>query len=185
MLNLGETDEVTPTWSPSRSPPWSTRSARFARGSTSASSTRSSPTGSSESDVRVERGVTRTVLLVGRWAINLPRATRSGHGVLWSLAHGVLANLSERHWSGWDGVCPVRWSLAGLVNVYPRCQPAALPPGFDYIASPGPGDGTTLASPEPSSRATGSPSRCFAVPDQRVPSVTACWSNRALARRAS
>lgn len=76
--------------------------------------------------VRVLRGVTRVVLLVGRWAIKVPRVI-PGQG-MWSWTRGVQANLSEAEWSGfeeWQGrVAPVRWSLlGGLVNVYPRCDP--------------------------------------------------------------
>lgn len=33
------------------------------------------------------------------------------------------ANLSEREQASVPGVCPVRWSLLGLVNVYRRCDP--------------------------------------------------------------
>lgn len=74
----------------------------------------------------VRRGITRTVLLVGRWAIKIPslRAHDGGiSGVLWSWTRGVQANLSEVGWSNSPGTCPVIWSLAGLVNVYPRCDP--------------------------------------------------------------
>lgn len=45
---------------------------------------------------------------------------------MWSFCGGILANLSEREWSGTPGVCPVLWSLCGLVNVYPRCEPVLL-----------------------------------------------------------
>lgn len=79
-----------------------------------------------ELDLTVRRGITRTVLLVGRWAIKLPSLRPHGHGlagVLWSFSRGVLANQSERDFSGQPGLCPVRWSFAGLVNVYPRCEP--------------------------------------------------------------
>lgn len=76
--------------------------------------------------MEVRRGITRTVFLAGRWAVKVPsvRAHNDGlRGVLWSWTRGVQANLSELDWSGSPGVCPVVWSLAGLVNVYPRCEP--------------------------------------------------------------
>jgi hypothetical protein len=74
---------------------------------------------------QVRRGITRTVYLTRLWAIKTPSLRSHGTGVagmLWSLCRGVLANLSEREWSGSPGTCPMRWSLAGLVNVYPRCE---------------------------------------------------------------
>lgn len=88
--------------------------------------------------MHVHRGITRTVLLVGRWAVKVPslRSYNDGvAGVLWSISHGVQANLSERTWSGSDaGYCPVLWSLAGLVNVYPRCAPVDPAAVIDYDA---------------------------------------------------
>lgn len=83
--------------------------------------------------MRVCRGITRTVLLAGRWAVKVPSLRRYGNGLaglLWSVCRGVLANQSEAEW--WTHapvqtravLCPVRWSLlGGLVNVYPRCEP--------------------------------------------------------------
>jgi hypothetical protein len=63
---------------------------------------------------------------MGRWAIKVPSLRAHGDGisgVLWSWTRGVQANLSESGWSGSPGTCPMIWSLAGLVNVYPRCDP--------------------------------------------------------------
>jgi hypothetical protein len=77
------------------------------------------------------RGVTRTVFLVGRWAVKVPRLSSHDDGVggvFWSLCRGLLANLSERRHSHTSGVCPVLWSLAGVVNVYPRCLPVEHEP---------------------------------------------------------
>ncbi len=74
----------------------------------------------------IRRGLTRTVLLTRRWAIKVPSMRAHGEGVsgvLWSVSRGLLANQSERTHSHVPGVCPVRWSLAGIVNVYPRCAP--------------------------------------------------------------
>jgi hypothetical protein len=85
----------------------------------------------------IRTGVSRTVWLVGRWAVKVP-SLRGGStgGWLHSFCQGVLANQSERTWSGfesWQGkVAPVLhcW-LGGIVNVYPRCQPV---PHDDYWA---------------------------------------------------
>jgi hypothetical protein len=96
--------------------------------------------------VHIARGLTRTVLLVGPWAIKVPSIRSRGQGVegvLWSLTRGIQANLSERNWSTWPGVCPVRWSLAGLVNIYPRCAPVDRPDDeidYDALDFPNPSD---------------------------------------------
>jgi hypothetical protein len=95
--------------------------------------------------VQVHRGITRTVLVTGRWAVKFPSFRAYGHGlrgVLWSVTRGIQANLSELAWSDSPGVCPVRWSLAGLVNVYPRAD--RVPDGahidWDAIGFLGPAD---------------------------------------------
>lgn len=85
-------------------------------------------------------GTSRIAVLVGRWAVKVPRCTPAGHGLLWGFAHGVLANLSE--WrttrSGAEGIAPVLVSFAGLVQVYPRCTPAPYEPrDYTAIATPG------------------------------------------------
>lgn len=80
---------------------------------------------------KVDRGITRTVLLTGRWAIKVPSLRTHGEGargMLWSLCRGVLANLSEIEWSGSPGTCPVHRTMAGLINVYPRCMPVTHDP---------------------------------------------------------
>lgn len=81
------------------------------------------------------RGVTRTVLLIGRWAVKIPSLRGGSIGRRWmrSLVWGIDANLREIEWSGMPNVCPVRWSLLGLVNVYPRCAP--LPADRDLVAA--------------------------------------------------
>ncbi len=76
--------------------------------------------------MQIHRGITRTVLVTRRWAIKVPspRSYSGGlRGVLWSVTRGIQANLSEAEWSGTTGVCPVRWSWLGLINVYPSCDP--------------------------------------------------------------
>jgi hypothetical protein len=97
--------------------------------------------------ITIRRGITRTVVLTGRYAVKLPSLRSHGQGlagVLWSLARGLSANLSEREWSGTPGLCPVRWSAAGLVNVYPRCEPVVHELAEEEYAaitgSPGPMD---------------------------------------------
>lgn len=95
--------------------------------------------------MRIERGITRTVFITRRWAIKVPSSRANGNGVrgvLWSLTRGVQANLSELEWSGSPGVCPVRWSLAGLVSVYPRCESVDpdLVVDFQSIGCLGPAD---------------------------------------------
>lgn len=96
--------------------------------------------------MEVRRGVTRTVLLAHRWAIKVPSLRSHGEGVrgtLWSLARGLNANLSELQWSGTPGTCPVLWTLAGVVNVYPRCDPVTwelTDADYDGTGFIGPGD---------------------------------------------
>lgn len=82
--------------------------------------------------VIVRRGITRTVILTRRYAIKVPtlRGGTTGdlRGRIAGVAHGILANQSEYHWSGyeaWAGlVAPVLRSwLGGIIQVYPRCEP--------------------------------------------------------------
>jgi hypothetical protein len=88
----------------------------------------------------VERryGISRTVFLIGRYAVKVPRlrSQGNGHGPTWTIPRAVLANQSERDWGGVEGVAPVlRSLLGGLVNVYPRCEewPPGPPPAYDQI----------------------------------------------------
>lgn len=58
----------------------------------------------------IRRGTTRTVLLLGRWAIKVP-----SH-VSWRLfLIGLLANMQERQFAvtGWPELCPVVFGLPG------------------------------------------------------------------------
>lgn len=67
--------------------------------------------------IEVRRGITRTVLLIGPWAVKVPSLRSNGdglRGVLWSISRGISANLSEIQWSDSPGVCPVLRSAAGL-----------------------------------------------------------------------
>lgn len=83
----------------------------------------------------IRTGVSRTVILIGRYAVKVP--SMRGHMTgdlrdrIAGFAYGLLHNQSEATWSsfeGWDGqVAPVLHSwLAGLVNIYPRCEPLDL-----------------------------------------------------------
>ena len=66
-------------------------------------------------------GVTRLVILTKRWAIKVPTPM---YGWKYFL-YGLLANMQEREWSGFDSrLCPIRWSSKyGLVVIMPRCIP--------------------------------------------------------------
>lgn len=71
---------------------------------------------------RNTRGITRTVFLVGRYAIKVP-SWRMG----WRFfLRGLLANMQEREFgrAGWDGLCPVLYgNRYGFVIVMPRADP--------------------------------------------------------------
>lgn len=97
--------------------------------------------------IQIRRGVTRTVLLIGRWAIKVPSLCTHDQGLkgaLWSFCRGVSANQSEAEWSGYhEGLCPVVFTAAGLLNVYPRCQPVEqdlADADYDAIGFAGPTD---------------------------------------------
>ena len=66
-------------------------------------------------------GTTRTVWLIGRWAIKVPSCCK------WRLfLHGLLANLQERSFSAtrWAKLCPVLWSTpGGWLLVMRRARP--------------------------------------------------------------
>lgn len=70
---------------------------------------------------RVTTGISRTVFLVGRYAIKVP-CGRYG----WSKwLRGLLANLQERQFgrAGYAGLCPVLFAdPIGLVVVMPRAE---------------------------------------------------------------
>ena len=60
--------------------------------------------------IQIKRGCTRTVFLVGLWAIKIPT------GNSWKLfLHGLLCNMQEAMFgkSGMDGFCPVRFCFPG------------------------------------------------------------------------
>ncbi len=67
--------------------------------------------------MKLRGGQTRKVLLVGRWAVKVPNPSSWKQFVM-----GILANLNERGWSGYDDrLCPVLWaSRTGLLLVMRR-----------------------------------------------------------------
>lgn len=69
----------------------------------------------------VRRGTTRTVVLIGRWAIKIPTFSR------WELfLRGLLGNLQETMFTKLNSpfLCPVVLSVAGgFLNVMPRTTP--------------------------------------------------------------
>jgi hypothetical protein len=88
--------------------------------------------------VLIRSGITRTVWLVGRYAVKVPSLRRYGDGLsgaLWSLCRGVLANQAEATWwrnSHNPNLCPVLHSwLGGIINIYPRCTPYEVTPAVE------------------------------------------------------
>lgn len=66
-------------------------------------------------------GVTRMVILVGPWAVKLPRLNYGWAAFL----RGLLCNIQESEFGrlGWPGFCPVRFALpGGWLIVMPRAQ---------------------------------------------------------------
>lgn len=90
--------------------------------------------------MRISRGASRTVLLIGRWAVKVPRL-RAG----WkSTLCGMLSNMAERdRWRAGprEGLCPVLFVLpGGLCVVMPRVRITGEVPdrnvsGFDHKGS--------------------------------------------------
>lgn len=79
--------------------------------------------------VELHRGICRTVLCVGRWAIKVPTTRPYGRrgDRVWAWARGYLANCSEITWSGVEGVAPVLWRIGKVVVCFRRCEPLAEP----------------------------------------------------------
>lgn len=74
---------------------------------------------------RRSRGTTRTVWTVHRWAVKVPSTRRiEPHRTtrVHAFARGWCANLSEWHHRDTPGVCAARWTVLGLVQVYPRAE---------------------------------------------------------------
>jgi hypothetical protein len=82
--------------------------------------------------ISLRYGTTRTVLLIGCWAVKIPAFTE------WRLfLQGLLANMQEATFSraGWPQLCPVLWSLpGGWLVVMRRTEPLTREQflGLDY-----------------------------------------------------
>lgn len=76
--------------------------------------------------MRTAAGQTRRVLLVGGWALKVPRARNGWRFFLM----GMLANANERRWSGFDArLCPVLWcGPFGLLLCMRRAEPLDADP---------------------------------------------------------
>lgn len=73
--------------------------------------------------VEFKHGATRHVLLIGSWALKIPRLTHGCRPFL----QGMLANMCEALWAktGDERLCPVLWCApAGLGLLMPKALPA-------------------------------------------------------------
>lgn len=96
----------------------------------------------------IRTGATRTVIIVGPYAIKIPTMrgcmTRDMRGRMDGFASGIIANNSEYLWQTYETfrgkVAPVLYSFGwGLIQIYPRCEP--LPDGAEMpLLDPDPGD---------------------------------------------
>ena len=75
--------------------------------------------------MKIERGISRTVLLIGSWAVKVPTTRPYGRrgDRLWAWTRGYQANHSELQWAGIDGVAPVLWHWGNVVVCFRRAQP--------------------------------------------------------------
>ena len=79
----------------------------------------------------VRHGATRTVLLIGPYAVKVPSLRHGTRNFL----TGMLANMQEATFAkaGWPVVCPVLFSLpVGLVVILPRCAPVESEPDVEW-----------------------------------------------------
>jgi hypothetical protein len=78
----------------------------------------------------IRRGSTRTVFLLGRYAVKVPRAST------WrTFLNGLLANMQERGFAvtGWPELCPVLFSLpGGWIVVMRRARPLTDEEWFEF-----------------------------------------------------
>lgn len=83
--------------------------------------------------MRALRGTNRLVILVGGLALKIPAATKdSFKGRLHSFLSGWKQNLTECAYSktGDIWLCPIYFSVFGLVNVMPECNANTLSEKF-------------------------------------------------------
>lgn len=79
--------------------------------------------------MHIERGTTRAVLLIGKYAIKFPRIHHEFKDHRWKMfLRGILANIDEAYW--WkhshhkDKLCPVKWkSPFGFILIMQRADP--------------------------------------------------------------
>lgn len=80
--------------------------------------------------MQIKSGATRHVLLIGCWAVKVPRVTS------WrNFLQGLLANMQEREFArtGWPELCPVLWAVpGGWVLVMARAQPLTAAEWSDF-----------------------------------------------------
>lgn len=79
-------------------------------------------------------GSTRTVILIGAYAVKIPGAWAWPRRYR-SFLQGLLANASEREFSraGWEGLCPLTFSLpGGWLNVMRRARPITREEWFAF-----------------------------------------------------
>lgn len=70
--------------------------------------------------MKVCKGTTRIVFLIGKYAVKLPRIYN------WKMfLRGLVANMNEALFSGvWDELCPVRFSFpGGFMIIMDRAEP--------------------------------------------------------------
>lgn len=75
--------------------------------------------------VELHRGICRTVLCIGHWAIKVPTTRPYGRrgDRLWAWTRGYQANCSELDWSNVEGVAPVLWRIGKVIVCFRRCEP--------------------------------------------------------------
>jgi hypothetical protein len=93
----------------------------------------------------IRTGVTREVLLVGRWALKVPKLTSGWTNFL----YGLVANMREREYSAkeWPELCPVVFSVpGGWLIVMLRAGPLTdeLLDRLDMVGFATPEDGRVL-----------------------------------------
>lgn len=79
--------------------------------------------------LKISKGASRWVIKIGPLAFKFPYLTSGGSsfGIIHRFACGIKNNRVENTYStSLDDVCPVYYSLLGLVNIVPYCKPLTL-----------------------------------------------------------
>src|SRR5207247_1380225 len=77
---------------------------------------------------QIKKGTTRTVLLIGNYAIKIARFWTNYKGHKWKMfLRGILANIDEDFWYNVSykkhKLCPVKWkSLFGIILIMERAK---------------------------------------------------------------